>query len=292
MKRAFTLIELLVVIAIIAILAAILFPVFAQAKAAAKKTSALSNSKQLTLGVIMYMNDDDDVYPQGSGNCWWYPTDGGWSWDTQPYIKSAAVFADSSDNNKYAWQGTTWWPKSSITVSFASNGLLAWDNTINGGAGSESLFGLMGMNQSSQNAVNTRCGTGWFAGRGITVASAVTQPAGTVMLAERLGGDDIFGQGDLMSGVNWWDNVGAGLLPDGTRTLAANGGPYTAPNSWANPSVPYTVNADPRNGAIATIYSNSAPMTFADGHAKAMVPYAANPDPTNRPADNLFNAYR
>ncbi len=62
-RRAFTLIELLVVIAIIAILAAILFPVFAQAKEAAKKTADLSNTKQLSLAVIMYMTDVDDVNP-------------------------------------------------------------------------------------------------------------------------------------------------------------------------------------------------------------------------------------
>jgi prepilin-type N-terminal cleavage/methylation domain-containing protein len=59
-KKAFTLIELLVVIAIIAILAAILFPVFAQAKAAAKKTMAISNAKQIVLGEILYTNDYDD----------------------------------------------------------------------------------------------------------------------------------------------------------------------------------------------------------------------------------------
>lgn len=65
MKRnAFTLIELLVVIAIIAILAAILFPVFAQAKVAAKKTQDLSNAKQMGTAVVLYMGDYDDQTPQ------------------------------------------------------------------------------------------------------------------------------------------------------------------------------------------------------------------------------------
>ncbi len=63
MKKAFTLIELLVVIAIIAILAAILFPVFAQAKMAAKKTQSISNLKNIGTGFQLYMGDYDDVWP-------------------------------------------------------------------------------------------------------------------------------------------------------------------------------------------------------------------------------------
>jgi len=70
-QRAFTLIELLVVIAIIAILAAILFPVFAQARAAARQTSCLSNVKQVALGAMMYSQDYDETYPRmdNNGSC-------------------------------------------------------------------------------------------------------------------------------------------------------------------------------------------------------------------------------
>jgi prepilin-type N-terminal cleavage/methylation domain-containing protein len=69
MKKAFTLIELLVVIAIIAILAAILFPVFAQAKEAAKKTSCLSNAKLLGTATLIYVNDYDDTLYAHRLNC-------------------------------------------------------------------------------------------------------------------------------------------------------------------------------------------------------------------------------
>jgi len=86
-KRAFTLIELLVVIAIIAILAAILFPVFAAAKDSAKDTVALSNCKQQGLAMLMYSIDDDDTLPLAARND---PNEGWWVWQEtcQPYTKS------------------------------------------------------------------------------------------------------------------------------------------------------------------------------------------------------------
>ena len=64
MRRGFTLIELLVVIAIIAILAAILFPVFARAREKARQTSCLSNVKELALALLMYSQDYDETIPQ------------------------------------------------------------------------------------------------------------------------------------------------------------------------------------------------------------------------------------
>jgi len=102
MKRAFTLIELLVVIAIIAILAAILFPVFAQAKEAAKKTSCLSNSKQVTLSLIQYQNDFDDYMVPVNGCDWGSAIYGTtacttYPWVAQPYTKNWQIHRSPGD---------------------------------------------------------------------------------------------------------------------------------------------------------------------------------------------------
>ncbi|AIE83740.1 prepilin-type N-terminal cleavage/methylation domain-containing protein [Fimbriimonas ginsengisoli] len=106
MKKAFTLIELLVVIAIIAILAAILFPVFAQAKAAAKRTADLSNVKNLTLGMTLYAGDSDDcVAPIMQGD-WTWPRHQYILWKDAvlPYIKNGGR-AVKADNSAYTAAG-------------------------------------------------------------------------------------------------------------------------------------------------------------------------------------------
>lgn len=104
-RRGFTLIELLVVIAIIAILAAILFPVFARAREAARQSSCLSNLKQLGSGTMMYIQDYDETnlranniasysLPNGtlstSTNCLWM-------YQLYPYVKNAQVYSCPSD---------------------------------------------------------------------------------------------------------------------------------------------------------------------------------------------------
>src|SRR5580692_815365 len=97
-RRAFTLIELLVVIAIIAILAAILFPVFAQAREKARQTSCLSNTKQMGLAVLMYIQDYDETSPLAYHNPSWGGTQGphtnfyaSWWSFIYPYNKSGQV---------------------------------------------------------------------------------------------------------------------------------------------------------------------------------------------------------
>ncbi len=102
-KKGFTLIELLVVIAIIAILAAILFPVFAQARQAAKKTADLNNQKQLGLGLMMYAGDNDDTMPSAYFHRNW-PGGGGlaggyihWSAMINPYVKSWDLYKSPGD---------------------------------------------------------------------------------------------------------------------------------------------------------------------------------------------------
>src|SRR5437870_12871158 len=103
-RSGFTLIELLVVIAIIAILAAILFPVFAQARNAARKATCISNLKQLALSQLMYIQDYDENFSCWDGgvnptsNAWNLPEGTGW-WMNQtiPYIKNFGIHTCPND---------------------------------------------------------------------------------------------------------------------------------------------------------------------------------------------------
>jgi len=159
-----------VVIAIIAILAAILFPVFAQAKLAAKKTVDLSSNKQLTLGIMMYGNDFDDAYPF----CWgwggsWTP----WHQQVDPYVKNVALWKSPVDNWNHGTEGT--------------------DATCIPGAPARPV--TYSMNYTSPAFVNNT-GTWWGPGSeqcdmsptcdsGATSETAVPQVASTILMAPR-----------------------------------------------------------------------------------------------------------
>ncbi len=111
-RKGFTLIELLVVIAIIAILAAILFPVFAKAREKARQTACASNLKQIATATLMYVQDYDESFPLfGAGNR--FPTTISWAMAVSPYVKNRQVFRCPSDG------------RSGITCSYGNNYNLA-----------------------------------------------------------------------------------------------------------------------------------------------------------------------
>jgi len=148
-KRGFTLIELLVVIAIIAILAAILFPVFARAREAARKITCISNVKQIVLAAIMYAQDYDEVLPAVvaglySGTAhpvdpadkykyWkpfkshvgWNPTPGVWMWllpdALLPYVKSVDIF-----NCPTLIRRDPWWSIEMYTLEDPGEDIYNW----------------------------------------------------------------------------------------------------------------------------------------------------------------------
>jgi prepilin-type N-terminal cleavage/methylation domain-containing protein/prepilin-type processing-associated H-X9-DG protein len=93
-RKGFTLIELLVVIAIIAILAAILFPVFARARENARRASCQSNAKQIMLGIMQYTQDyDERLFRHDGGES----PQSNWAYILQPYVKSTQLFTCPSD---------------------------------------------------------------------------------------------------------------------------------------------------------------------------------------------------
>ena len=129
MKRAFTLIELLVVIAIIAILAAILFPVFAKARERARMTSCLNNQVQIGRSLLMYLDNNDEIYPH-------YPAVGGiqylWPTSLKGFLKAdSQVFICPSTGdfgggiNDWGTNSTSWkvtWSRATEQGSYTHNG--------------------------------------------------------------------------------------------------------------------------------------------------------------------------
>jgi prepilin-type N-terminal cleavage/methylation domain-containing protein/prepilin-type processing-associated H-X9-DG protein len=113
-RQGFTLIELLVVIAIIAILASILFPVFAKAREKGRQTSCLNNIKQISLGIVQYAQDFDEMLPPNATACYSYPSPDGtiiniappqamlWMYIVYPYVRNVQIFVCPSYNQEWS----------------------------------------------------------------------------------------------------------------------------------------------------------------------------------------------
>lgn len=191
-SRAFTLIELLVVIAIIAILAAILFPVFAQAKTAAKRTSDLSNVKQIALGVTMYQGDSDDRPPLyrmvDNGGDWWTSRMRSWKDGTLPYIKNGGKAYGAGETHRQTGGGGIF-ESPMADAPWSDLSPLYWGYPPMTGTGDETTrfarsYALnidAGFNEMGGQSVIGAIETGTVKGGGS--ATSIEAPADTILIA-------------------------------------------------------------------------------------------------------------
>jgi len=135
LRSAFTLIELLVVIAIIAILAAILFPVFAQAREKARQAACASNQKQIGMAILQYVQDYDDAYPMAIYGTSASATSVSWPTLAQPYLKNTQVFVCPSEKGESVGNP----PGASFPVTYAYNYYLGGNNNASTGVMTSSL---------------------------------------------------------------------------------------------------------------------------------------------------------
>lgn len=244
-SRAFTLIELLVVIAIIAILAAILFPVFAQARAAARKATCLSNMKQIALGILMYVQDYDEMGTPKRAftdpSAWFTGKEIIWKDLVLPYIKSGGRPYNNGQTYTTPGSGGVFQCPEN-TASWSSATVVYWGGWGPGVPGDETSRFPRGyaLNNHAGHNESNREGAFWpdFANGIFSPGSLaiIEQPANTIMLAEtRMFFPEI-----------WWTAMGYACTPDG---IPAGGVPY---------------------GCISGHKSGMTNFAFFDGHAKTI----------------------
>jgi len=258
--KGFTLIELLVVIAIIAILAAILFPVFAQAKAAAKNTTALSNLKQAGLAAIMYEGDNDDNFPLYVAS----------------YCESARIQNPLDPNDRPGgttgggrrpmWQAAifpynkSWDLYSSPADSAASTNPVTKFHNLSIG------YNYGYLSKLEVTADPSGCGAGqWFSSHN---ATSVGRPAEIVMFAD--GGGRSFG-----GGVGQGSTLGSMVNPtDAWQSTEYFYGPVEV--GWGKNCQDYFNSAQGNatgqwadtDGVATRSAGNGSNFTFCDGHSK------------------------
>jgi prepilin-type N-terminal cleavage/methylation domain-containing protein/prepilin-type processing-associated H-X9-DG protein len=299
-KKGFTLIELLVVIAIIAILAAILFPVFANARDKARQISGLSNIKQIALGNIMYCNDYDETFPIGSdGNVFGPGNVVNWVYGIYPYVTDYHILFGPNDNKSNIPTYQSWGYYLGVTMSYGVNAAEA-GNKRYGVFGSGLDFG-----GSYTNSI-------------VCKQAEVTQPSSTVLLADLQSADVEKLSGTTPSGINgvtagqyysgfsgsvaatgndtgytdtgliglgnyWvtWSDISSAVADEavqGTVSSATdNAALWQLPNPSRSATAPYPFGP---NGIVSAPYSNKSITNFAfiDGHAKGMKAPSTNPD--------------
>jgi prepilin-type N-terminal cleavage/methylation domain-containing protein/prepilin-type processing-associated H-X9-DG protein len=238
-RRAFTLIELLVVIAIIAILAAILFPVFAQAREKARTISCTSNYKQGTTAILMYVQDHDETMPPLMSSTaptfvtYTWQQDMVWPQMTQPYTKNWQIHRCPTD------------PFARDSVSFANMGVRATDpqQAKDYAIGINTDLGYNHVYLSPMNAQAKNIGVG---------LAAIGKPASTLML-----GDSIWDMGGCdrpIGGGNWFIDPPSAWYSDASYWFG--GWKIDTCTDWM------------KYGGMWPRHTNALNVAFVDGHVK------------------------
>ena len=259
-RKGFTLIELLVVIAIIAILASILFPVFARARENARRSSCQSNLKQIGLGLIQYTNDFDgaivaDRYPMETGNT---PTDATtnykWMDAIYPYVKSEQIFNCPSDvfARDASWGGS---------VPRVKDAPYSYRNAVD--ITTKGAYGSYGINTSGfytgndtqtppTSHQNNNNGTTTIGGVQVTIMkeTRIQSPATTVWVADTLNTGANSPNNQQSFCVQWF---GTTNMSAATKSNDALGSDF-----WGT-----------SGGAIAPRHLETINCLYADGHVKA-----------------------
>jgi len=262
-SQAFTLIELLVVIAIIAILAAILFPVFAQAREAARTSSCLSNTKQVSLAIMQYLQDYDEKFPvavytmnvngvPGTGTPdrpWgpWQQGHIGWDKIVQPYVKNVQVFHCPS----------------------ATDGPASTNTGVDDGSTTGAVQFFINKNLSGDPFPGPH---EWNSGFLPAKQASLSFPAVTIMIGENEAGGSTGGMTQRFDGWGYadghlnllnGDNNGSGGWSEGNEVAWLN--PCTNKNNGAARMNDRTTGGPP---PALRRHKNGANYAFADGHTK------------------------
>ena len=221
-KQGFTLIELLVVIAIIAILAAILFPVFTRARENARRSSCQSNLKQLGLGMLQYTQDYDERLPIGGGGTAALPNNKpyGWGMAIYPYVKSKQVYKCPSDSTQISDTATT---TGYTVISYGANNNMGFTGATG------ALNGAIASFASTPKTVmlfEVAASSAWVDRPGVSNEGQISSP--TTLAGN---GNNLFScpQGSQVS----FGLYATGFMGGGTGTVAALPNPVTSASTFA-----------------------------------------------------------